>query len=137
MLVLTYPRLNIAVICGQAQSCPQPRSRRRHFLQCAPTTIFHFYHASSYHLSCLSFLSTATVFHSRTVSCSAEKDLYNVQPKAALSLPSGVGVSGGKLGAKGSVTDGQRWDSWGRLTQSLFSTVPHMATIGACLTLLS
>ena len=55
-----------------------------------------------------------------------------MQPKAALLLPSGVGSSGGKLGAKSSVTDGQRWDGWGRLTQSLFSTVPHMATIGAC-----
>ena len=69
--------------------------------------------------------------------CSAEASLYNVQPKEALLLPSGVGSPGGKLGAKGSVTDGQRWDTWGRLTQSLFSTVPHMATIGACLIPLS
>lgn len=55
-----------------------------------------------------------------------------MQPKLALDLPAGVGVLSGYLGVKASVSDGQRWDTWGRLTQALFSTVPHLATIGAC-----
>ena len=65
--------------------------------------------------------------------CRAGSNYYNVQPKAALLLAPGVGVgvSNGLLGTKSSLTDGQRWDGWGRLTQSLFSTVPHLATIGA------
>ena len=54
-----------------------------------------------------------------------------MQPKSALQLPAGVGVLSGYLGVKGSSTDGQRWDTWGRLTQPLFSTVPHLTTPGA------
>jgi len=29
-----------------------------------------------------------------------------------------------------SVTDGQRWDSWGRFTSYLFATVPHQSING-------
>lgn len=56
-----------------------------------------------------------------------------MQPKSALQLPFGVGTSSaGALGVKATSSDGQRWDSWGRLTQALFSTVPHLVTPGAC-----
>jgi len=30
-----------------------------------------------------------------------------------------------------SITDGQRWDSWGRFTSYLFATVPHQSINGA------
>jgi hypothetical protein len=58
----------------------------------------------------------------------AVSDNYNLQPLLATQLPPSFDWP---AGVSSSIVDGQRWDSWGRLTQALFSTRPHLATIGA------
>ena len=52
---------------------------------------------------------------------------YNLQPLLATHLPPSFDWP---AGVASSIVDGQRWDTWGRLTQALFSTRPHLATIG-------